>query len=141
MVEPDENLFVRNLAVSRFDTTQTILYGATQNAGVQSLIVQNDITSVQSKRGTSPNVHLLINNYPNPFNGSTSIQYRLPQEEEVKLEIFNMVGQSIYTIIDEKQHAGEHTKTIHLEKLPSGLYFYKITAGNFQQTKKMLLIK
>lgn len=88
----------------------------------------------------------LRQNYPNPFNPETDICYSLTKAENVKLTIYNILGQKIRTLVDEYQPAG--TKTAHWDgkdengnSVNSGIYFYRITAGQFSQTKKMVLMK
>jgi hypothetical protein len=91
-----------------------------------------------------PNTVALFNNYPNPFNPSTVISYNLPKAEHVSLEIFNVLGQSVAVLVDEKQEAGLHRVEWNSEvhgALASGLYLYRLTVGDFTETKKMMLIK
>ncbi len=88
-----------------------------------------------------PKEILLEQNYPNPFNPSTQIQYALPMETYVTLEVFNNVGQKVMELVNGKQSAGYHTTTFDASGLSSGVYLYKLTTPSFIQTKKMLLIK
>ena len=93
-----------------------------------------------------PEDYLLMQNYPNPFNPETKIQYRLPVSQRVTLTIYNLMGQKVATLVDEVQAAGSYTLTWdgrnqRGQKVPSGLYIYKLQAGDFQAQKKMLLIK
>lgn len=88
-----------------------------------------------------PTVYSLNQNYPNPFNPETKIRFGLPSDSNVKLEIFNIQGQLVATLIEAALAAGYHTVTLDGEFLPSGVYFYKIVAGEFTDIKRMLLIK
>lgn len=91
-----------------------------------------------------PNTVALFNNYPNPFNPTTVISYSLPKADKVKLEIFNILGQSIKVLVDGHQEAGLHRVEWNSEangSLASGIYLYKLTAGEFAETKKMMLVK
>jgi hypothetical protein len=88
-----------------------------------------------------PTVYSLEQNYPNPFNPETKIQFSLPEDSNVKLEIFNLQGQIVATLVDGALSAGYHTATFDATTYPSGVYFYKIVAGNFTDIKRMLLIK
>ena len=89
-----------------------------------------------------PNNFYLGQNYPNPFNPSTTINYHLPVNSRVTIKLFNTLGQYIETLINENQNAGFHSKLFTINpSLPSGLYFYTMAAGNFFQSKKMMLIK
>ncbi len=84
----------------------------------------------------------LEQNYPNPFNPSTNIQFNLPASSEVTLEVFNMLGQKVATILNgEKLNAGSHTQKFDASSLASGMYVYRISAANFVQSRKMMLIK
>ena len=84
----------------------------------------------------------LFNNCPNPFNPSTMISYQLPVNGKVNLEIFNSLGQKIETLVDEFQNAGFHSALFALgSKLSSGIYFYRLKAGNFSKVKRMILLK
>ena len=83
----------------------------------------------------------LSQNYPNPFNPSTTINYNLPEAANVKLIIYNILGQEIKTLVNEFKEAGVHTINFNASELNSGLYIYKIEAGSFTQTRKMTLIK
>jgi hypothetical protein len=79
--------------------------------------------------------------YPNPFNNSTVIKYTIKEAKEVIIKIYNVLGVEIQTLYQGKQTAGEHELRWNAEKLSTGLYFYRITAGSFMATGKALLIK
>jgi hypothetical protein len=85
----------------------------------------------------------LFQNYPNPFNPTTVIRYQLPVKSEVKLELFDMLGRNIATLVSATQEAGSYTVTLSASalNLSSGVYFYRLTAGTFMDTKKMLFVK
>lgn len=83
----------------------------------------------------------LADNYPNPFNPETKIQFGLPKDGAVKLQIFNIRGQVVATPFEGNLPAGSHTINFNASALPSGVYFYKITAGNFSDVKRMVLVK
>jgi len=83
----------------------------------------------------------LIQNYPNPFNDQTIIKYNLPASAEVKLEIHDILGRRIESLMDGNQPAGYHDIIWQADDLPSGMYFFKLQAGDFVDTKKMLLLK
>lgn len=80
-------------------------------------------------------------NYPNPFNASTSIQYSLPEASHVKVDIFDILGRKVETLVDEVQPAGRHQVVWHSNDQPSGTYFYRIQAGEHFDTRKMVLLK
>ena len=83
----------------------------------------------------------LFQNYPNPFNPSTSIEFTLPKANDVRVEVFNIAGQNIETLLNKSMPAGYHEVEFNAQNLSSGIYFYKIQAGKFQDVKKMILIK
>jgi hypothetical protein len=91
--------------------------------------------------GTFPTSFSLKQNYPNPFNPSTSIEYTLPKEEFVSLKVHNMMGQEIKTLVNEIRHAGTHEIVFDAGSLPSGVYFYKLSAGSHLSAKKMVLLR
>lgn len=83
----------------------------------------------------------LLSNYPNPFNPSTKIRYSLPQSSNVTLTVFDILGNEIETLVNEDKSAGTYEVNWNATGLPSGVYFYRIRAGSFNDTKKMILIK
>ena len=83
----------------------------------------------------------MLQNYPNPFNPTTTIQFNLPKETQVKLTVYNVMGQEIVTLISENRVAGIHKVQWDASNLPSGLYIYQLTAGATVLNKKMTLLK
>jgi len=83
----------------------------------------------------------LLSNYPNPFNAGTVISYELPTTAHVKLEVYNVFGQKVATLVDGQQQPGYKSVTWDASEISSGLYFYKLTAGDFAETKRMMLVK
>lgn len=83
----------------------------------------------------------LYSNYPNPFNPSTTITYQLASESNVVLKVFDVLGREVAELVNEKQNAGNHKITFNAENLASGIYIYRMKAGNFTANQKMLFIK
>jgi len=83
----------------------------------------------------------LYPNYPNPFNPSTKIRFTLPQAESVKIDVYNNRGQIIETLFNKPMNTGYHEIEFNAHNLSSGIYFYRIEAGEFQDVKKMILLK
>ena len=95
---------------------------------------------------TRPEAFALANNYPNPFNPETTIKYALPDPVDVRLEIYNMLGQQVRTLVAEPQNAGRYTVKWDAtnesgHSLSTGIYFYRLVAGEFHKVEKMLLLK
>jgi len=93
-----------------------------------------------------PNEYSLAQNNPNPFNPSTKIQFELPRAGHIRLTVFNVLGQTVRTLCDEKLPGGKHSvifdgKNNNGGKIASGIYFYRLEAGDFTQSKKMILLK
>jgi hypothetical protein len=98
------------------------------------------VTSNDEEFGTPMNF-ALEQNYPNPFNPSTTIKFALPTTSNVTLTVYNMLGQKVSTLINDKMNAGFHSVPFDASNLASGMYIYRIEAASFTSIKKMLLIK
>jgi len=83
----------------------------------------------------------LSQNYPNPFNPTTNIEFTVPTSGMVRLEIANVLGQQIASLVDQTMSAGRYIVQFNATNLPSGLYFYRLTAGTTVITRKMMLMK
>ena len=83
----------------------------------------------------------LKQNYPNPFNPTTQITYSIPSAQKVVLKVFNALGQNVITLMDNEQIAGNYSIDFDASELASGIYFYRLQAGDFVQIKKMILMK
>lgn len=89
-----------------------------------------------------PDKFFLNQNYPNPFNPETIIDFSIPEDSRVSLTVYDMLGRKVSSLLDgENRKAGNYSVKFNGADIPSGIYFYKITAGSFTQTKKMILIK
>ena len=88
-----------------------------------------------------PSEYNLAQNYPNPFNPSTTIKYSLSNPEIVTLKIFDVLGKEVATLVNEQKPAGDYEVNFHAEQLVSGVYYYKLIAGDFVSTKKMIFMK
>ena len=104
------------------------------------------VITLAGKLDGLPEQFRLDQNYPNPFNPTTEIVFSIPKDLKVNLEVFNIMGQSINTLIDEELNAGEHTiewdsRNTSGQVVSSGIYFYKLQAGDQTDSKKMMLLK
>lgn len=102
-----------------------------------------DVNSIPTSifDGSNLFTYELSNNYPNPFNPSTTIKYELAEKSEVSIKIFNIKGEEIQTLVNTEQNAGNYKVDFNAYGLGSGIYIYRIQAGNFVQSKKMTLLK
>lgn len=99
------------------------------------------ITAISDDKYISIKNYFLAQNYPNPFNPSTTINYSIPKESFVILKVYNILGKVVATLVNQKQNQGNHKVKFSGGNFSSGVYFYKLTSGDFHQTKKMLLLK
>jgi len=83
----------------------------------------------------------LSQNFPKPFNPTTTIKYSLPEQQFVSLKIFDILGREVATLVNENKSAGNYEMNFDANNLSSGVYFYRLHAGSFIETKKMLLMK
>ena len=98
-------------------------------------------TAVSDERNIVPANFILYQNYPNPFNPATTISYSLPAERKVIIKVFNLLGREVAELVNEEKGAGSYQVSFNASSLSSGVYFYRIRAGDFVQTKKMILLK
>lgn len=113
----------------------------------KSLLVYFDMmTDVETEKSTAPVNYSLSQNYPNPFNPSTTIKYSIPAvgtkyASSVQLIVYDILGREVTTLVNKKQHAGNYQVTFNADTLPSGVYFARLTVGDFSKTISMMLIK
>jgi hypothetical protein len=98
-------------------------------------------TGVREVPGVQPQAFRLGQNYPNPFNPATKIQYSIPASSFVTLKVFDVLGREVATLVNGEQGAGSYSADFDATNLADGPYFYRIQAGNFSETKKMMLLK
>ena len=107
-----------------------------------SLGVENEATGVKTgSSGAIPQEYVLYQNYPNPFNATTQIRFTLPQGAHVSLTVYNALGKRVAVLVDERRAAGEHAVSFDGSAWSSGVYVYRLEAGAFVGTQKMLLIR
>jgi len=99
------------------------------------------VTGISEIENNTPSGFILKQNYPNPFNPSTKIEFEIPEQSFVKLEIYNLLGEKIVNLVSETLSAGAYRYEWIASDLPSGIYFYRLTASEFIKTKKILLLK
>ena len=116
----------------------TIIINGTQT-GVGTFC--NAPVAVESDSISIPDKFELSQNYPNPFNPSTIIRYQLPMAGHISLKVYDVLGNEVATLVNEDKPTGSYKVEFDASNLSSGIYFYKIQAENFIETKKMLLLK
>ena len=123
------------------ETAKTICDEINNNRQVAAGVIPLTTQNIAYRVGTVPTEFALSQNYPNPFNPVTQISYALPRDGHVKLQIYNLLGHKVATLVDEYQQAGQNTVNWEAKDIASGIYFYKLSSGDFTATKKMLLTK
>ncbi len=129
---------------TRNNIAQYILVG--QPTGLTTVYIDNfyfynSTSGIKEIDGNIPSDFSLEQNYPNPFNPSTKINFSLPEASNVTLKIYNALGQEITTLVNQFMNAGKYEVSYDAAELPTGIYLYSLSAGNFNSVKKMLLIK
>jgi len=126
-----KSLFVKN----------SYLYAGTEYSGVWCRPISEILTDVKENQYAIPNIFYLEQNYPNPFNPSTTLRYSLPQSSQVQIKVSDVLGNEIETIVNEEKPVGTYELSWNAANLTSGVYFYRLQAGSFVQTRKMILLK
>ncbi len=135
-----ENAGLINLYVSSItQDAQGYLYVGTDGNGVFRSTAST--TSVAEEVQTATIGFVLAQNYPNPFNPSTTIRFSLPRPGFITLKIYNLLGEEVATLVQEQCEAGEHRVQWQAHDLPSGVYVYRVQAGEFVQSRKLLLMR
>jgi hypothetical protein len=111
------------------------------NNQIQGILINFNATGVEDEEPIIPDEIRLYPNYPNPFNPVTRIKFVLSKFEHTTLRVYNLIGQEVAVLINSKLNAGSYEVSFNADNLSSGIYFYTLRAGNFKQTKKMLLLK
>jgi hypothetical protein len=132
----NENLGNHHVHCLAFDTNGRLLAGTNNGIYMYEFPV-----SIKKAENSLPRSASLYPNYPNPFNAATTIKYDLPISSEIRLDICDILGRKVQTIYNGKQPAGSHSVIWNADRFSSGIYFYKLTAGEYEQAEKMMLIK
>ena len=132
-----------DISFSHPDYRDTVEIGVAVTLGevAYSDMTLQSISDINTTPESKPVAFSLDANYPNPFNAATTIAYTLLDENHVTIEIYDLLGRKLTTLVDGIQPAGSYQITWHADNQPSGVYFYKIKAGDYSQSQRMLLLK
>ncbi len=125
------------------DATAHLEYflGMQQGEGSSSSLLRPRISATKMFDKNAPTKTSLSQNFPNPYNPSTTIKYELVQDSHVSLKVYDMIGREVYSLVDANSKAGSYEIPFDGTKLASGMYFYKLTAGTYTEVRKMVLMK
>ena len=150
----EKNLAIQNL--QKVVYSQNKFYAYVGDNNTWGNVLENsvgNITSIELEAFSFPSTYSLSQNYPNPFNPETTISYSIPASLNpskggtfVSLKVFDLLGREVVTLVDEYKQAGTYkvifnVKTPYMASLPSGIYFYRLQAGSYSETKKLILMK
>ncbi len=120
----------------------TVFFSGSGSADGTVTLVRQSVTAVSDGiSAEDPQTYQLYANYPNPFNPTTRISFSIASEEYVRLRVFNSLGEEVAELVNGNLPKGTHTVTFNASDLPSGVYYYSVTAGQFSRTNTMLLMK
>jgi hypothetical protein len=139
IVEKSPDLTVKNYPLLTTSPNVGTIANVTVNSPTVTVFICP--SSMSSPNFFIPLQFKLFQNYPNPFNSTTTIPFWLPQRTNVILKVYDIFGREIATLINREFDAGEHSIQFNANDLPTGVYFYRLQAGNFIEQKKMILIK
>jgi len=132
----------RKVKSAALDGSDIFDYEVTATAPAGIIIEPSPVSDIRETGSHQlPQKFALKQNYPNPFNPTTSIKFFLPKSEQVKIEVYNALGQRVTSLINRKMFVGSHEVNFNAQDLPSGIYVYLITAGQFRDIKKMVLMR
>jgi polygalacturonase len=149
--EPLNNITLQNVKLSAYKGIQlrngsisvsdTMLINVNSGPRIIYELRSQLVTDINDSHATVPIGYSLLQNYPNPFNPTTTIKFSFPKTMHVTLSIYNSMGQELSKLISEDMNVGVHTAKWNASGFASGVYYYRIIAGNFIETKKLILLK
>jgi len=128
------------LTIWSFCTSNNYIFAGASGRRVYRRLL-SELVDIKSISGQLPSQYELSQNYPNPFNPVTTIRFTLPENSKLKIIVYNSIGQKIEVLTNHYYNAGSYSLKFDGTKLPSGIYFYRILAENFSETKRMILLK
>lgn len=142
--------FIANITYNTSDIPDTVLITVAMSNGstlhVGSVFLLDDLSygpasDVKELPGSRPRSFALEQNFPNPFNPTTRIQFQVPDERFVTLKVFNLLGEEVATLVNERLSRGQYKAELNANNLSSGTYFYRLQAGGYVAMKKMILMR
>ncbi|HMU41935.1 MAG TPA: T9SS type A sorting domain-containing protein [Ignavibacteriaceae bacterium] len=130
-----------NQTIASLAISPDYIYAGTLGSSTWRRPLSEIITSVEAQETDLPSNFNLAQNYPNPFNPSTKIRYSVPISEFVTLKVYDVLGNEVAALVNEEKPAGTYEVNFNASQLSSGIYFYKLQAGSFVETKKMILLR
>jgi photosystem II stability/assembly factor-like uncharacterized protein len=135
------NAGLTDLCIYSLAVSDSYLFAGTNVSGVWKRPL-SELTAIhEPSPGKVPQIFSLYQNYPNPFNPSTNISFNVPSRSFVSLKVFNLLGKEVASIVSEILSTGNYTRQWNAARMPSGVYFYRLQAGSFTETKKLLLLR
>ncbi|MGE5412507.1 MAG: T9SS type A sorting domain-containing protein [Clostridiales bacterium] len=120
----------------------TVIAPNITHKSLSGVYILNYVTEVASEEKNSPIINFqLMQNFPNPFNPTTTISYSIPEDANVRLKVYDILGKEVITLVNRNETAGIHKVNFTAFSLPSGIYIYRIEAGSFTDSKRLLLLK
>jgi hypothetical protein len=132
---------LRPLPVLALELGDSTAFAAPRGYGVWRRPMQQMVAAATREPAGVPLAFTLDQNYPNPFNPSTTIKYKLPNSSDVRMSVFDMLGREVTVLVNERREAGVHKVEFDGSGLSSGVYFYRMGAKSFVQTRKLLLLR
>ena len=123
------------------NTTDNLITFNEATVGNFFILTGDSPTTVEDTKSTIPDQFMLKQNYPNPFNPSTTIEFSLPRRANIQLDVYNVLGKKVANLADGNYASGNYSIVFDAKNLPSGIYFYQLKTDNYNEVKKMELIK
>lgn len=135
------NTVIRSLIITDNGSGGKYLFAGTGNGGIWRRNLSEMVVSIRDLPGKFPAVFSLDQNYPNPFNPATTISYQLPAQCLVALKVYDAVGREVATLLNRVEKPGYKSVQFDASRLSSGIYYYRLQAGNYLETRKLLLVR
>jgi mannose/cellobiose epimerase-like protein (N-acyl-D-glucosamine 2-epimerase family) len=136
-----QSVTLNDTAYNTFTAADRILSIPSGIGGKFKVTFAPNVSGVAETTPAKATEFTLYQNYPNPFNPSTTIRFRIPQQSQVSLKVYDILGNEVADLIHEELSAGSYEKRFFANDLASGVYVYRLTAGNLQQSKKLVVVK